>query len=140
MNTLLEDRGLTRIRMAGDGNCFFHAIVHLLKKAGIRTSMTALRRAAAEHLRSAEAEYTPFMVEGADYEKAVRSLERSRTWNSQLCDIAIVVVAKLLEARLTIFNVAGGEVTEIDIEGAAVPKRTIHLLRVDDNHFDALSE
>ncbi len=140
VSALLSDEGLCRVKMAADGNCFFNAILHLTDKKPYK-SMTALRRAAAEELRRAQDSYLPFFVfdkdKEAEYAKATRALERSRMWNAQVIDIAITVVASLIGANLVIYNVTAGGIDkfEVEVEGAA---KTYHLLRTNDNHFDAL--
>ncbi len=143
ISDLVADQGFVRTRMTGDGNCFFNAIVYLLKERGIKTSMTALRRAAAERLIAEEEKYGPFFMHDKDHKReyaaATRSIARSRTWNTQMCDIVINVVADLVGAHLTIYNMhADGSFDEYTVEPTTT-KVALNLLRLDDCHFDALS-
>lgn len=138
-------KGFTRVPMPADGNCFFNAVVYLMKRHGIKTSMTALRRSAAEKLRQDSAKYEPFYSHDKDpkreYAAATRAVARSRTWNTQMSDIVINVVAELLNITITIYNVAAdGTVDKYEFPRSGEGEHHINLLRVDDCHFDALEQ
>lgn len=146
ISSLIADKGFTRVSMAADGNCFFNAVVYLMKHHGVKTSMTALRRNAAAQLQREATKYEPFFTHDTDpkseYSAATRAIGRSRTWNTQLSDIVIDVVAQLLNISITIYDVADdGTINKYEFprDGSST-EHHINLVRVDDCHFDALEQ
>lgn len=140
ISELIDENGFCLAEMPGDGNCFFKALVHLTKKS----SMTALRKKVAEHLRTNKEEYVQFFAftkdHEAEYMKATKAVERSRYWNNQIMDIVIMAMANVIGASFTIYNVDSEGGVDKYIVAAKETTQHFNLLRTGDNHFDALEE
>ncbi len=152
--TMME-HNLQLKEVVGDGNCFFASLVlclAALPEGGQKTSITALRNRFADHLAGRVDELAPFFDAVGDTEEdqrneflaAVKKIRRSQFWDHQIIDLVVGCATEVLKAHVSVFDIdSDGNVTEYDhvyeIEGEAegTTHPRIHLLRQDDNHFNA---
>jgi hypothetical protein len=141
---------LIHIPIRADGNCFFNTLATFYKIKGEPEAgdYAALRKKIVDYMREHADELLPYVnVENIntgnspmDYVQAeLDKLEKLGAWNSQLGDFISQMATRALGVTIIVhdWNAADNAFRTYTLEADA-PRYVIHMLRVDNNHYELL--
>lgn len=142
----IDKLGFVRLKSPGLGNCFFQSLETYFKISESEfggLTHSELRTMIIDDLFAHRKNYMNYIEyenhNKNDYvQREIQKLYKDCVWSSDLADFIMYRVPSLFNVQLIIYNWNPGKYFNVIPLGSSDTKNTIHLLRVDDNHYDLL--
>lgn len=112
INSILKSRKLKLKEIKSDGDCLYNALKHQLELVGITQSVEALRKTAADYIRSNRDDLICYMTSDKsddvmsleEFEEYCNQVEKTKAWGSQ---IEIQAISSSLKIQIEVIQASG---------------------------------
>ena len=105
----LEEKGFNRIKVPGDGNCFYHVLTKFLKLSQNgslpdRYHLT-IRNIVVDKIMENIEDVSPYLTGNANPVDQIKSLRAENEWNNDASDLVSQYASKALNVKIIIYDV-----------------------------------
>jgi OTU-like cysteine protease len=144
-NNVAKQLGMRIIKTIDDGDCFFDTLATYgwaYHYDALERPHQELRQALVDYMEKNMGDVAPYVIvnenEGETIESMIESLREDMVWNNDMGDLLSQIAAKAFQVNIYIYNVDPPEVRRLRANQKVYPGRSIHMLRINDGHYQLL--
>ena len=109
LKDFLEEKGFNRIKVPGDGNCFYHALTKFLKLSQDNSLPNkyhlTIRNLVVDKMMENIEDVAPYLTGNEDAVDQIQSLRAENEWNNDASDLVSQYASKALNVKIIIYDV-----------------------------------